>query len=153
MEQYIYHIRLLHSVSTCRLYFSQNDTQTWTSHRSKYQRLPRVPCSGHTEATRTFPSFFKKWASTRAATPREVADQTQAGRGADGKAFKIGTRNAREGKPETEEAAQRSWGINSDDQEIWMHFVPTDEMLEQWQMRRNAETEDSNESFGQQASD
>ena len=44
-------------------------------------------------------------------------------------------------------------GINSDDQEIWMHFVPTDEVLEQWEMRRKAAAEDGNESFGRQASD
>lgn len=54
--------------------------------------------------------------------------------------------------PKLRRRLKKVGGIHSDDEEIWMHFVPTDEVLEQWEMRIN-EVEDTNGSFGRQANE
>ena len=51
--------------------------------------------------------------------------------------------------PKLRRRLKKVGGIHSDDNEIWMHFVPTDELLEQWETRRVAEAKDTNASFGQ----
>ena len=55
--------------------------------------------------------------------------------------------------PKLRRRLKKVGGINRDDDETWMHFVATDEVIEQWEARRIAEAEEINESFGRQASD
>ncbi|CAF9929324.1 MAG: hypothetical protein HETSPECPRED_007343 [Heterodermia speciosa] len=54
--------------------------------------------------------------------------------------------------PKLRRRLKKVGGIHSDDNEVWMHFVPADEVLERWETRV-AEAEDTNGSFGRQVSD
>ena len=55
--------------------------------------------------------------------------------------------------PKLRRRLKKVGGIHSNDEEVWMHLAPTDEVLEQWEIRRITEAKDTNGSFGQQASD
>ncbi|KAL8792207.1 MAG: hypothetical protein Q9195_005229 [Heterodermia aff. obscurata] len=46
--------------------------------------------------------------------------------------------------PKLRRRLKKVGGIHSDDKEIWMHLVPTDEVLEQWEVKRAAEAENTN---------